>query len=227
MRYEIKGDSLPVVICELEAGEQMVNQGGAMSWMTPNMSMSTEGGGSLGKALGRMFSGEKIFRNVYTANGGPGMIAFSSSFPGSIVAVEVTPDKPVILQKSAFLAATPGVNSEVFFNRKVSTGLFGGEGFIMQKWSGSGLLFVEVDGSAVEYELGPGETMVISTGDLAMMDATCRMDVETVKGAKNVLFGGEGLFLTHVTGPGKITLQTMSAGDLASRLAPYMVKNGD
>ena len=227
MRYEIKGDSLPVVICHLEQGEQMVNQGGAMSWMTPNMQMSTEGGGGLGKALGRMFAGEKIFRNVYTATGGPGMIAFSSSFPGSIVAVEVTPGRPVILQKSAFLAATPGLSSEVFFNRKAATGFFGGEGFIMQKWSGSGLLFLEVDGSAIEYDLGAGETMVVSTGDLAMMDATCQMDVQTVKGVKNVLFGGEGLFMTYVTGPGHITLQTMSAGDLAGRLAPYLVKSGD
>ena len=225
MRYEIRGDSLPVVICNLEEGEQMVNQGGAMSWMTPNMQMSTEGGGGLGKALGRMFAGEKIFRNVYTAVGGPGMIAFSSSFPGSIVAVEVTPGHPVILQKSAFLAATPGLESEVFFNRKAATGFFGGEGFIMQKWSGSGLLFLEVDGAAVEYELGAGETMVVSTGDLAMMDATCTMDVQTVKGVKNVLFGGEGLFLTYVTGPGHITLQTMNAADLAGRLAPYLVSS--
>ena len=129
MRYEIRGDSLPVVICNLEEGEQMVNQGGAMSWMTPNMQMSTEGGGGLGKALGRMFAGEKIFRNVYTAVGGPGMIAFSSSFPGSIVAVEVTPGHPVILQKSAFLAASPGLDSEVFFNRKAATGFFGSAGF--------------------------------------------------------------------------------------------------
>lgn len=224
MRYEIKGDSLPVVICELEAGEQMINQGGAMSWMSPNMEMTTEGGGGLGKALGRMFAGEKIFRNVYTAVGGPGLIAFSSSFPGSLVAVEVTPDKPVILQKSAFLAATPGVDSEVFFN-SAKTGFFGGEGFIMQKWSGSGLLFLEVDGAAVEYQLGAGEEMVISTGDLAMMDASCTMTAETVKGAKNVVFGGEGLFLTHVKGPGKILLQTMTAADLAHRIQPYIVQS--
>ena len=171
MRYEIKGDSLPVVICHLEEGEQMVNQGGAMSWMTPNMTMSTEGGGSLGKALGRMFSGEKIFQNIYTSVGGPGMIAFASTFPGSIVAVEVTPGRPVILQKSAFLAATPGLQSEVFFNRKATAGFFGGEGFIMQKWSGEGLLFLEVDGAAVEYELGAAKRVLRAEDERTLLDA--------------------------------------------------------
>ncbi|MCQ2552218.1 MAG: AIM24 family protein [Clostridia bacterium] len=222
MKYEIQGGNLPVVICTLEAGEAMTNQGGSMAWMSPNMSMQTEGGGSFGKALGRMFSGEKIFRNIYTAQGGEGMIAFASSFPGNIVALEVTDSHPIIFQKSAFLASTMGVTTEVFFNKKFGAGLFGGEGFIMQKAIGNGIVFLEIDGSAVSYALEAGQQMLIDTGSLAIMDASCSLDIQTVKGAKNVLFGGEGLFLTVVTGPGNITLQTMPLSEFAKRLAPYM-----
>ena len=221
MKYEIQGGNLPVVICHLEAGEAMTNQSGSMAWMTPNMEMSTEGGGSFGKALGRLLSGEKIFRNIFTAHG-EGMIAFASSFPGSIVAVEITPDKPVIVQKTAFLAATAGIQTEVFFNKKLGTGLFGGEGFIMQKVYGQGIAFFEIDGAAVTYELAAGEKMLVDSGSLAVMDATCNLDIVTIKGVKNVIFGGEGLFLTELTGPGKITLQSMPIAEFANRLYQYM-----
>ena len=226
MKYEIKGGNLPVVICELEVGEAMTNDGGSMQWMSSNMVMTTEGGGSFGKALGRLFSGEKVFRNVYTSEGKPGMIAFASSFPGDIVAIEVTPDKPVIFQKSAFLASTMGVTTEVFFNKKAGVGLFGGEGFIMQKAVGNGTIFLEIDGSSVTYDLEPGQQMLVDTSSLAIMDASCSLDIQTVKGAKNVLFGGEGLFLTVLTGPGKITLQTMPLAEFAHRIAPYMPQQG-
>ncbi len=224
MNYEIKGDNMPVVICNLEAGESMNTQGGAMAWMSPNMRMETEGGGGLGKALGRMISGEKIFRNVYTAEGGSGMIAFAAAFPGHIVAVEVTPDKPIIVQKGSFLASTSGLTTEVFFRKQLGTGFFGGEGFIMQKISGNGIAFLEIDGSAVSYDLAPGQTMLVDTGNLAMMDATCSMDIQSVKGVKNVLFGGEGLFNTVVTGPGRITLQTMPLSEVANKIAPYVAQ---
>ena len=222
MRYEIKGDNMPVVICELEAGESMINEGGSMVWMSPNMNMQTSGGGSVGKALGRLFSGEKIFQNIYTAQGGPGLIAFASSFPGNIVAVEVSPSHPVIAQKSAFLAATSGVELSIFFQKKFGSGIFGGEGFIMQKLSGSGLAFLEFDGSTVEYELAAGQSLIVDTGNLAMMDSSCSMDIVPVKGAKNILFGGEGLFNTIVTGPGKVTLQTMPLSGFANAIAPYL-----
>ena len=211
MKYRIEGTPMPVVICELEAGENMITERGSMSWMTPNMKMETTSNGGVGKVLGRMFSGEALFQNRYTAQGGPGMIAFASSFPGSIRALQITPDKPVIAQKSAFLASDPTVDLSVFFQRKMGAGFFGGEGFIMQKLSGYGTAFVEIDGSAVEYGLAPGQQMIVDTGYLALMDATCKMDVVTVKGAKNVFFGGEGLFNTVITGPGKIVLQTMPA----------------
>lgn len=221
MRYEIKGDSMPVVICYLEAGEKMITEKGSMVWMSPNIKMETTGGG-MGKMFGRMLTGESMFRNIYTAEGGAGMIAFASSFPGSIRAIEVTPDKPVVLQKSAFLAATSGVEMSVFFQKKIGAAMFGGEGFLMQKVEGSGLVFAEIDGSAVEYELKAGQRLIVDTGNLAIADGTVSIDVETVKGVKNVLFGGEGIFNTVVTGPGKVTLQTMPlsrfVGLVASRI---------
>ena len=220
MQYEIKGEPMPVVICQLQNGESMISESGAMSWMSPNMKMETVGGGA-GKVFGRMFSGESLFQNCYTANGS-GMIAFASSFPGSIRAVTITPDHPVVVQKSGFLASEAGVELSVFFQKKLGSGLFGGEGFIMQKLSGSGTAFVELDGSTVEYDLQPGQQIVVDTGYVAMMDATCKMEVQTVKGVKNVLFGGEGLFNTVITGPGRVVLQTMPltsfVGLIASRL---------
>ena len=222
MKYEIVGESMPAVICELQANESMITESGSMAWMSPNMDMSTNAGGSLGRAFGRLFSGESIFQNVYTAQGGPGMIAFASSFPGSIRAVEITPQRPVVVQKSGFLAAVSSVELSVFFQKKLGAGFFGGEGFIMQKLSGSGTAFLEIDGSAVEYDLAPGQRLVVDTGNLAMMDATCSIDIQTVKGVKNVLFGGEGLFLTVVTGPGKVILQTMPISGMAAALIPFL-----
>ena len=226
MRYEIKGGEMPVVICYLENNESMITEKGSMAWMSPNMEMATNAGG-LGKALGRMFTGESAFRNIYTARKGEGMIAFASSFPGSIVAVEVTPDKPVIAQKSAFLAATSGVELSVHMQKKVGAGLFGGEGFIMQKMSGHGLVFLEVDGSAIEYDLGIGEQLVVDTGNLAMTDASVSIDIQQVKGVKNVLFGGEGLFNTVLTGPGHVTLQTMPFSNLMGLISAHLPSKND
>lgn len=225
MRYKIQGDPMPVVICELDAGETMITERGSMVWMSPNMKMETNAGG-IGKALGRMFSGEAIFQNRYTAQGGPGMIAFASSFPGNIRAIEIGPGKSIVAQKSAFLASTAGVELSVHFHKRVGAGLFGGEGFIMQKLSGSGIAFVEIDGSAVEYDLAPGQSMIVDTGNLALADETVSIDVQTVKGAKNVLFGGEGLFNTVVTGPGRITLQTMPLSSFVGTVAAAIPSKG-
>ena len=218
MQYEIKGDLMPVVICRLDSGESVLSEAGAMSWMTPNLVMETVGGGA-GKVFGRMFSGETLFQNRFTAQGGPGTIAFASSFPGSIRAVEIDPGHPVVVQKRGFLASEAGVELSVFFKKKLASGLFGGEGFIMEKLSGRGTAFVEIDGSTVEYDLGPGERLIASTGQVAMMDATCTLDVQTVKGVKNALFGGEGLFHTVITGPGRVVLQTMPLINFASAIA--------
>ena len=224
MRYEIKGDTLPVVICHLEDGEQMITEGGAMSWMSPNMQMATTTNGGLGKAFGRMFSGEKMFQNVYTAKGN-GMIAFASCFPGSIRAFEIGPGREMVFQKHAFLASESGISLSVFFQKKLGTGLFGGEGFIMQKLHGTGMAFVEIDGYVVEYELQAGQQMLIDTGYLAAMSGSCTIDIQTVKGIGNVLFGGEGLFNTVVTGPGKIDLQTMPISNVAGAIASVMPKS--
>ena len=223
MKYTIKGDGLPVVICELEPGEQMITEKGSMSWMSPNMQMSTSGGGSLGKAFGRMFSGESIFQNIYTAKGGPGMIAFASSFPGSIRPVEISPGNELVVQKSGFLASTAGIDLSVFFHRKFGAGLFGGEGFIMQRLSGRGLAFIEIDGTAIEYDLAPGQQLIVDTGYLAAMSATCRIDIQSVPGLKNAIFGGEGLFNTIVTGPGHVILQTMPVSAVAGAIQPFIV----
>ena len=221
MNYKIVGEPMPVVICELERDESMITEKGSMVWMSPNMDMQTEAGG-VGKALGRMFSGESMFQNIYTPRGGPGMIAFAASFPGSIRAIEITPDRPVVAQKSAFLAAEQGVELSIFFQKKGMAGFFGGEGFIMQKISGNGMAFVEIDGSAVEYELKAGEQIIVDTGNVAMIDATCAIDVQKVKGVKNVLFGGEGLFNTVVTGPGRVLLQTMPLSSFANSIAAFI-----
>ena len=223
MRYRIEGTPLPVVICELNAGEQMITERGSMSWMSPNMKMETTSNGGIGKVFGRMFSGEAMFQNRYTAMGGPGMIAFASSFPGTILAVEITPDRPLIVQKSAFLASTTGVELSVFFQKKLSAGFFGGEGFIMQKLTGHGVAFLEIDGYTVEYDLAPGERLIVDTGYLATMDASCSMDIQSVPGDKNMLFGGEGIFNTVIIGPGKIRLQTMPINSVASSIAPFVV----
>ena len=222
MRYEVKGDSLPVLCVYLESGEEIVCQSGAMSWMDSGIEMKTEAGG-LGKVFGRMVSGESMFTNRYVAKQ-PGEIAFASGFPGSIMAVEVTPDKPVIAQKGAFLASTPGVEMSVYLQKKVGNMFFGGEGLIMQKFTGNGIVFMEVDGYAASYDLAAGQTKTIDTGYLVMMDGTCNMDVVMIKGVKNVLFGGEGLFNTVVSGPGKIVVQSMPKEQLAALINSLLPK---
>ena len=222
MRYEIKGDTLPVVVCYLENGEQMITERGSMSWMSPNMKMETTTNGGIGKAFGRMFSGEAMFQNRYTAQGGNGMIAFASSFPGQIVAKEIGPGRDLIVQKSGFLASESGVDLSVFFQKKLGAGFFGGEGFIMQRLSGQGIAFLEFDGHIVEYELRPGQQIVIDTGYLAAMDATCSMEIQTVPGLKNMVFGGEGVFNTIVSGPGHVWLQTMPISNVAGEIARFI-----
>lgn len=221
MKYNIVGEPLSAVICELEANETMITEKGSMSWMSPNMKMETTSNGGIGKALGRMFAGEAIFQNRYTAQGGVGQIAFASSFPGSIKAFKIEPGREIIVQKGGFLAAESSVELSVHFRKKLGAGLFGGEGFIMQRLSGNGIAFIEIDGHACEYELAAGQSIIVDTGYLAVMDATCSMDIVSVPGAKNALFGGEGLFNTVVKGPGKVILQTMPISAVASSLRAF------
>lgn len=222
LKYEIEGGNLPVVICYPEAGQSICTQRGSMSWMSPNMNMDTNTGGGLKKAFGRIFSGESIFMNEYTPRGGRGMIAFASSFPGSILPFHITPGNGIIIQKSGFLAMEKGLDLSIHFQRKLGSGFFGGEGFIMQRVTGSGVVFVEIDGHCKEYTLGAGQSIVVDTGYLAAMSESCTMDIQSVKGAKNVFFGGEGLFNTVITGPGKVYLQSMPIYNTAKALIPYL-----
>lgn len=226
MTYEIVGTPLPVVTCTLQAGEKMITESGAMSWMSPNMLMETSTNGGIGKAFGRMFSGESMFQNIYTAQGGQGIIAFASSFPGSIIPFEITPTNSIVVQKKGFLAAEAGVQLSIFFQQRLGSGFFGGEGFIMQKLSGQGMAFAEIDGSVVEYTLQPGQQIIVDTGYLAAMSETCQITIQRIKGVKNVLFGGEGLFNTVVTGPGKVYLQSMPVSSLAQSIIPYIPPKG-
>ena len=220
MRYEIKGGSFPVVACELENGEQMITERGSMAWMSPNMQMETHGGG-LGKMFSRAFAGESMFYNSYTSHG-QGLIAFGSSFPGQIKPITIAPGQEMILQKSAFLAAESGVELSIHFRKKLGAGLFGGEGFIMQRLSGNGIAFVEIDGELIEYELKPGQQIVVDTGNVAGFSPSVEMEIRQVPGMKNILLGGEGLFNTVLTGPGRVWLQTMPIMNVAAAVAPYI-----
>ncbi len=222
LNYEIKGGNLPYLILNLRRGEQIICEGGSMSWKSPSVTMETTSNGGVGKVFSRMFSGERLFQNIYTAQEDNSYIAFSSSFPGAIMAVDVKPGQDVICQKSAFLAGTSGVEVSIHFNKKIGVGLFAGEGFIMQRMSGNGKVFIEIDGSMEEKVLQPGERIVISTGHLVMMDSTCQIDIETNKGFKNIFLGGEGIFNTVITGPGKVVLQSMPISKTANILYPYM-----
>lgn len=225
MRYDIQGEPLPVVICYLEEGEKMITENGGMSWMSPNMEMKTSSNGGIGKMFSRMISGEKMFQNIYTAKGGDGMIAFASCFPGSIKAFDVSKGD-IILQKTAFLASEANVELSMFFNKRMSSGFFGGEGFIMQRISGKGIAFAEFDGHVVEYDLGKGEKIVVDTGHLAAMSDTCKITIESVPGVKNMLFGGEGFFNTVIHGPGKVWLQTMPISNMAGAISMYIPASG-
>ena len=227
MEYKIEGKPLPVVICQVNSGETMITERGSMSWMSPNMKMETTSGGGVGKALGRMFAGEAMFQNRYTAQGGTGLIAFASSFPGDIRAFQIGPGRELIVQKGGFLAGEASVQLSVHFQKKLGAGLFGGEGFILQRLSGNGVAFVEFDGHVVEYELAAGQSIVVDTGYLAAMDASCSMEIQTVSGVKNMLFGGEGLFNTVVTGPGRVYLQSMPVYAVANAIRPYIPTGGN
>lgn len=220
MNYQITGDSLPVLKVRLEKGERIRCQAGGMSWMDNNIEMKTEFGG-VGKVIGRIINRESLALNEYTALQN-GEIVFSSSFPGSIVAVRITKGQPIVVQKSAFLAMYGNIESSVFFQQRISSGFFGGEGFVMQQFAGEGIVFLEVDGSAHEYNLMAGEQKTLDTGYLVMMDSSCRMDIQRIKGVKNMIFGGEGIFNTVITGPGKILIQSMPVSSTAMALYNFM-----
>lgn len=221
MRYQIEGGSLPAAVIQLERGETLVSELGGRTWAKGPITTETKAPGGIGKSIGRMFSGENLFMSYYTAEG-PVEIGFASSFAGSIVVKELAAGQSIICQKSAFLCATSQVELSIFFQKKLGAGFFGGEGFIMQKVTGPGTVFLELDGYVKEYVLAQGEELVCDTGVVALMDETCTMDVRMVKGLKNKIFGGEGLVDTVIIGPGKAYIQTMSLPRLGGMLSPFI-----
>ncbi|NLW43033.1 MAG: TIGR00266 family protein [Tissierellia bacterium] len=225
MKYSIEGGALPVVRIYLEPGESIISEAGGRTWARGNILTESTSEGGAKKALGRMFSGESLFLSKYTAQE-PAEIAFASSFPGKILAVELGEGRSIIAQRKSFMCGTYGVQMSAHVQKKLGAGLAGGEGFIMQKITGPGIIFLEIDGYCVEYDLQPGERMVLDTGVLAAMEETVNMEVEMVKGMKNVLLGGEGLFDTYVTGPGKVYLQTMTIENLAKLMIPFIPAKG-
>ena len=224
MEYQIVGTTLQAVILELDPGETVYSESGAMSWMSGNIQMATNTrGGGLGGMFKRAISGESLFLNEFTSVGGKGIIAFASDFPGKIVPVPLLEGQSMIVQKQAFLCAEKTVGLDIHFRKRLGAGFFGGEGFIMQKLTGPGVAFVCLDGEIVEYTLDAGQVLKVDTGHVAMYEPTVEFDIEMVKGFKNILLGGEGLFLTTLRGPGRVWLQTMPTANLAKAIAPYIV----
>lgn len=219
MRYELIGTIMPAVEVTLSSGKAMYTQSGGMCWMNENMKMSTNTRGGLLKGIGRMFAGESIFMATYTATSDPGIVAFSSTVPGEILPVDLSSYRSLICQKGAFLCAEDSVHAEITFTKKLSSGLFGGEGFILQRLSGSGMVFLEIDGNKVIKDLAPGESIKVDTGNLVAFEDTVNYEIEMVKGGMNIFLGGEGLFLTRLTGPGKVIFQTQNFAEFAGRIA--------
>ena len=223
MQYRIIGQTVPAVEVILNAGESMFTQSGGMIWQTPGITMTTNARGGLAKSIGRMFAGESIFMANYTADQDNVRIAFGSTVPGTVVPVDVSREE-LICQKGAFLCAEQSVSLDITFTKRLTAGLFGGEGFILQKLSGHGMAFLEIDGDMVEYELGAGEVLKVDTGNVVAFSSTVQYEIETVKGLGNILLGGEGLFLTRLTGPGHIILQTQNFNDFAGKIIAKMPK---
>ena len=220
MRDQVLGDTMPAVEVRFDAaGESMYTQSGGMAWMSEGVSMDSNMRGGLGKSIGRMFSGESLFMATYKAERPDAMIAFASTVAGEILPVDIGACGGLICQKGAFLCAQESVNLSVTFTKKLSAGFFGGEGFILQDMSGTGMVFLEIDGNKVEKTLAPGEVIKVDTGNVVAFEKSVKYEVETVKGLKNIFFGGEGLFLTKLTGPGKVVLQTQNFNEFAGRIA--------
>ncbi|MCL2081339.1 MAG: TIGR00266 family protein [Oscillospiraceae bacterium] len=221
MRYELFGGNLPAVTVHLENGESIYTQSGGMTWMTGDIKMETNMKGGLLKSLGRMVTGESMFMATYTAQAAGQSITLASSFPGEIIALDAAKG-PYICQKNAFLCAQPEVALSMYTVPGVKAGLFGGEGFLLQQLSGTGVAFLEIDGSMTEMNLRAGEKLKVQTGNVSAFEKSVKYSVETVKGFKNILFGGEGLFLTTLEGPGKVFLQTMTMPGFVSRILPFL-----
>ena len=225
MNHEILGKTVPVVEVTLNKGESMYSQVGGMSWQTNGIDMKTNAKGGILKSLGRAFTGESIFMNTYTAEVDGAKIAFATTVPGDIIPLDMkNHPEGFVFQKGAFLCAESNVNVKVTFSKKISAGFFGGERFILQRAEGMGKLFLEVDGDPIVKKLEPGEVLKVDTGNVVGFEPTVNYEVEMIKGFGNIFLGGEGLFLTKLTGPGKVILQSQNFGDFAGRIIGFMPK---
>lgn len=227
MQYEIIGKTVPAVEVTLNRGESMYTQRGGMVWETEGIEMKTNTKGGLMKGLGRMLAGESLFMATYTSNVEGAKIAFGATVPGDVIPVNLAGTPGIIAQKKAFLCAEDGVETSIAFTKKLSAGFFGGEGFILQDIKGDGYAFLEVDGDQVVKELAPGEVIKVDTGNVVAFDKSVRYEIETIKGLGNIFLGGEGLFLTKLTGPGRVILQTQNFNDFAGRIIAMMPKTGN
>lgn len=226
LEYTISGTTLPVVTIHLSPGDRLFSSSGGMSWMTDGVEMETNTGGGLGAMFKRALSGESLFIVDYYVRSGKGEVAFASEFPGQLVVRKLAEGESVIVQKDAFVCAEKGVDLDMHFRRKLGAGLFGGEGFVLQKLTGPGHAFVNFDGEIVEKTLADGETLRVDTGHVAMFEPTVQFDVQMLKGFKNIILGGEGLFLATLRGPGRVWLQTMPLSKLANRIAQFLPQTG-
>ncbi len=222
MEFEILGGQLPYVVCKMKAGEKMVSESGGLHFKTPGVGMETSMKGGLLGGLTRSLQGESAFLNIFTASKDNDEIAFSSSFPGQIVHFKLEAGQHVIAQKGAFLAGSDSTKLSMHFKKKLGVGLFGGEGFILNKIEGPGDVFLEIDGALAEKNLAAGETILVDTGHVGLFEPTVQYDIEMMKGFKNMFFGGEGLFLAKLTGPGKVWIQSLSSSDMAKAVQPFM-----
>ena len=226
MKYEILGKTVPAVEVTLDKGEAMYTQSGGMAWQTEGIKMSTNAKGGVMQSLGRMFTGESIFMSTYSAEEDGAKVAFATTVPGEIMPVNISESQGLMIQKGAFLCAEPDVNLKIALTKKFTAGLFGGEGFVLQKATGNGMLFLEVDGDPIVKELKEGEVLKVDTGNVVAFDESVKYEIETVKGLGNILLGGEGLFLTRLVGPGRVIIQSQNFGDFAGKIIALVPKKG-
>ncbi len=225
MQHEIKGQTMQSLEITLMQGESVRTESGGMAWIRGDVHMETKMPGGLMGGLMRKVSGESFFMTTYTAQSSVARVTFTPYAPGKIVPFDLTGGGEIIMQKNAFMVADAAVDLNITFQRRLGAGFFGGEGFIMQRVSGEGLAFAEIPGEVEMIELAPRENIKVDPGHVAMFETTVDFDITRVKGVTNMLFGGEGLFIASLTGPGKVWLQTLTLPDLASRLAPLLPTN--
>ena len=226
MKYKISGDNLQLVTLQIDPGEKLFAEAGSMVYQSGNINMEAKLRGGLLKGIGRKFAGETMFLTEFTSAGGTGMVSFGGNAPGTIKPIELSSGREFLVQKDAFLVAEDKIDISVAFQKKLGASFFGGEGFILEKLSGNGTVFIHACGDFVEFDLKPDQVLKVDTGSVVGWDGTVTYDIQRVKGIKTMFFGGEGIFLTTLKGPGKVVIQSMNLGNLATALRPFMPPSG-